>query len=34
MFPYIVLSWLAAVILILTVGVAVSCARGDWDGDE
>ena len=34
MFPYIVLSWLAAIILILTIGLAISCAKGEWDEDE
>ena len=34
MFPYIVISWLAAIILILTIGLAISYARGEWDEDD
>ena len=34
MFPYIVLSCLAAIILILTIGLAISCAKGEWNNED
>ena len=31
MFPYITLAILAAIIIILTVGMIVMAAKGEWD---
>lgn len=34
MFTFLVLAILAAIIIILTVGMIAMAARGEWDEDE
>ena len=34
MFTFLVLAILAAIIIILTVGMIVMAARGEWDEDQ